>query len=313
MISIKSLRVDYEKVTAVNDLSVEIPAGQIYGLVGPNGAGKTSTLKSIAGIIEPTYGEIKLNGIALDLNPAQALKHLGFMPDFPPLYENLKVWEYLEVFAAAYFIERNQRLARAKEWVQRVNLMEKWDSYIRELSRGMRQRLVLAKTFLHGPEIVILDEPASGLDPIGRVEMRDILKEMAAKGKTIVISSHILSELSDYCDAAGIMEKGRLVVSGSIDSIRAKIGAKAELIIRLTESTGAVKEALFSALGNSPVIANTNETCQGEFHSVFSGEEKDASVLLAQLIERHLPIAQFFIKQADIQDIFLKIGAKEVS
>lgn len=313
MISIKSLRVDYEKVTAVSDLSVEIPAGQIYGLVGPNGAGKTSTLKSIAGIIEPTYGEIKLNGIALDLNPAQALKQVGFMPDFPPLYENLKVWEYLEVFAAAYLIERDQRLARAKEWVQRVNLTEKWDSYVRELSRGMRQRLVLAKTFLHDPEIVILDEPASGLDPIGRVEMRDILKEMAAKGKTIVISSHILSELSDYCDAAGIMEKGRLVVSGSIDSIRDKIGAKAELIIRLMGSTDAVKEALFSVLGNSPFITNTSETCQGEFHSVFLGEEKDASVLLAQIVERHVPISQFFIKQADIQDIFLKIGAKEVS
>ncbi len=235
------------------------------------------------------------------------------MPDYPPLYENLKVWEYLEVFAAAYLIERNQRLARAKEWVQRVNLTEKWDSYICELSRGMRQRLVLAKTFLHDPEIVILDEPASGLDPIGRVEMRDILKEMAAKGKTIVISSHILSELSDYCDAAGVMEKGRLVVSGSIDFIRAKIGAKAQLIIRLTESTVAVKEALFSALGNSSFIANTNETSPGEFHSVFSGEELDASVLLAQLIERHLPIAQFFIKRADIEDIFLKIGAKEVS
>src|SRR3989338_7359170 len=171
MISIRSLRIDYDNVNAVNDLIVEIGAGQIYGLVGPNGAGKTSTIKAIAGLIEPTYGEIKVAGIDIELEPQQALQVLGYMPDFSPVYEQLKVWEYLDVFAAAYLIGPGERLTKVKHWVERVNLQDKWDTFVRDLSRGMRQRLVLAKTLLHEPKVLILDEPASGLDPIARKEL----------------------------------------------------------------------------------------------------------------------------------------------
>lgn len=231
MIKARSLRIDYENVTAVNDIDLDIPAGQIYGLVGPNGAGKTSTLKALAGILEPTYGDIEINGFDLEIHPQKALLQMGFMPDFPPVYEQLTVGEYMQVFAAAFLIETPRRRTLAREWIERVDLQDKWDSLIKELSRGMRQRLVLAKTLLPDPPVILLDEPASGLDPIGRMEMRNIIKEMVNSNKAVVISSHILSELSDLCNAVGVMEKGRLVVSGSIESIRSRIGIKNELVI----------------------------------------------------------------------------------
>lgn len=313
MISVKSLRVDYENITAVADLSVEIPAGQIYGLVGPNGAGKTSTLKALAGILEPTYGEIKLNGFDLETNPKEAFSSLSFMPDFSPVYENLKVWEYLEVFAAAYLIPRSERINRARYWIEQVTLTEKWDTYIRDLSRGMRQRLVLAKTLLHDPKIMLLDEPASGLDPIGRIEMRDILKSQAEKGKTIIISSHILTELSDFCNAIGVMEKGKMVVSGTIDMIRATIGSKGQLIIHILNTSEQIRQLCLTLLTQSPVVSNVKAINQEAFHAVFLGDKKDAAALLESLVKQNIPVEQFFIKEANVEDIFFKIGAREVS
>ena len=316
MITVRSLRVDYENVTAVCDLNLDITAGQIYGLVGPNGAGKTSTIKALAGILEPTYGEIKIAGYDFDLNPQEALRHVGFMPDFPPVYEHLKVWEYLDVFAASYLIPPADRLKRSRHWIERVNLKEKWDAYIRDLSRGMRQRLILAKTLLHNPDVLLMDEPASGLDPLARIEMREILKEIATDGKTIIISSHILTELSDFCNATGIMEKGRMVVSGSLQDIRAHIGAKKEIFIRLLDGArveNQSKQDFLKALNEFSFVLNPGEIRPGEFSMFFSGEEKDAAGLLSELIKRNFPVLTFQLKEADVEDIFFKVGAKEVS
>lgn len=313
MININSLRIDYENVTAVNDLTVEISSGQIYGLVGPNGAGKTSTLKALAGILEPTYGEIKIAGYDLETQTEEALSQLGFMPDFSPVYENLKVWEYLEVFATAYLLPRPARLRKAREWVERVNLTDKWEAYIRDLSRGMRQRLVLAKTLLHDPAIILLDEPASGLDPIARMEMRNILKTIAAGGKTIVISSHILMELSDFCNAVGIMEKGKMVVSGSIDKIRDSIGVQGMLVIHLSETSEQARESLLHILNAKSSVRLIQEIKSGEFQAGFTGEKNEAAGLLSELVHSQVPVAQFFIKEANLEDIFFKVGAKEVS
>lgn len=313
MITTKSLRVDYEDLTAVYDLDLNIQKGQIYGLVGPNGAGKTSTIKALAGIIEPTYGEIKIAGIDLDLYPQQALQKLGYMPDFPPLYENLKVIEYLEIFAAAYHIVRSNRFELANFWLTKVDLLGKKDTFVRTLSRGMRQRLVLAKTLLHDPDVLLLDEPASGLDPIARKEMRDILKEVAKLGKTIIISSHILPELSDFCNAIGIMEKGRMVVSGSLEEIRAHIGSKGVLIISLSATKNEDKEKLETLLKNSNLVKDFKEVSQGEFQAQFLGEQNDSAKLLTQLIQAGLTISNFQLKQDSVEDIFFQIGAKEAS
>ncbi|MDP2654231.1 MAG: ABC transporter ATP-binding protein [Candidatus Omnitrophota bacterium] len=313
MLVTKSLRVDYEDVTAVQDLSFEIKAGQIYGLVGPNGAGKTSTIKALAGIIEPTYGEISIAGHDLEFDHEQALQGIGFMPDFPPVYENLKVWEYLDVFAAAYLLPRSERITRCRYWIEQVNLSSKWDAFVRDLSRGMRQRLVLAKTLLHNPKVLLLDEPASGLDPIARMEFRKLLKNISSTGMTILISSHILTELSDFCNAVGIMEKGRMVVSGSIDEIRRHIGSKGQMFIRLANAEAGAQQRVFDTLKGYAVVTEPQSGPSGEIRALFSGERKDSAHILAALVSQGVPVSDFYVKEADVEDIFFKIGAKEVS
>jgi ABC-2 type transport system ATP-binding protein len=315
MITVKSLRIDYDDLMAVCDLDLEVKPGQIFGLVGPNGAGKTSTIKALAGILEPTYGEIKIAGYDLDIDTQKALQLTGFMPDYPSLYENLKVWEYLDVFAAAYLIPRKERLGKVKFWVEKVNLSGKWDAFIRDLSRGMRQRLVLAKTLLPGPKVLLLDEPASGLDPIARREFRDLLKHVALEGEgmAILISSHILTELSDFCNAIGIMEKGRMVISGTLEDIRSSMKEQRLLIIRLTADDSMMKDSLKNSLQASRAILDIRESSPGIFQAHFTGDRPEAAVLLAGLIAKQIPVSDFYMKEADVEDIFFKIGAKEVS
>lgn len=312
MLQINSLRIDYDEVTAVKDLTVEIRQGQIYGLVGPNGAGKTSTIKAIAGVLEPTYGEIRIDGHDLDLDRPKALQKIGYMPDFPPVYENLKVWEYLDVFAAAYLIDRRERLERARYWVKQVNLENKWDAFIRDLSRGMRQRLVLAKTLLPNPRVLLLDEPASGLDPMARREFRDLLKRVAAEGMTVLISSHILTELSDFCNAIGVMEKGRMVVSGSIEEIRKALNSTGHLIIRFADENAGLEKTL-NVLSTIPDILNPQKASPTELHVPFAGTRAQAAELLNRLVSAQIPVAEFIIKEDNVEDIFFKIGAKDVT
>ena len=314
MISARSLRVDYEDVTAVRDLDLEIPAGQIYGLVGPNGAGKTSTIKALTGLIEPTYGEVMLSGIDMELDPEGAWRRLGYMPDFPPVYENLRAWEYLDVFAAAHLIPRAERRNRIAEWSKRVGIESKMSAFVRELSRGMRQRLLLAKTMLHDPKILVLDEPASGMDPVARVELRNILKEAAGSGGAVLISSHILTELSDFCNAVGIMEKGRMVASGTVDDIRNQIGSKGVLTIRLAVAEDAAARAkIEKVLQESGLVKGLREESPGTFTGQFTSEDADAAELLAKLVDARVAVADFHVEKEDIEDLFLRIGAKEVS
>src|SRR5262245_23664239 len=192
MIRVRGLRVDYEAVCAVHDVSLDVGAGEVCGLIGPNGAGKTTTMRAMLGLIEPTYGEIELAGVDMRERPRDACRAIGFMPDFPPMYDDLKCWEFLDLFAASYFVPR----ARRKDVIDRslalVGLTEKRQAMIPELSRGMRQRLMLAKTLIPDPQVLMLDEPASGLDPQGRIDLKNVMKTLAAEGKTVLISSHIL-------------------------------------------------------------------------------------------------------------------------
>lgn len=312
-ITIESLRIDYDDTTAVRDLSLTIRPGQIFGLVGPNGAGKTSTIKAIAGIIEPTYGEIRINGQDLQLNRADVLKSVGYMPDFPPVYEKLKVWEYLDVFAAAYLIAAEDRPKAVEHWLEKTNLTAKRESLIKDLSRGMRQRVVLAKTLLPRPKVLLLDEPASGLDPISRREMRDILKDAADAGAAVLISSHILTELEGFCDAVGIMEKGNLAVAGSLDEIRAKMSTSARLIIRWHGTDASVAKRLTHLLAENSCIDGSFQQNATELQLGFKGNDSDAHTVLKSLMEKNIPVTEFFIKKDDVEDIFFKIGAKEVS
>lgn len=224
-IDIRDLRVDYGNFVAVDDLSLKVPPGEVFGLVGPNGAGKTSTFRVLATLMEPTYGEVILDGVDVIEDIESARRIVGYMPDLAPVPSDLKVGEFLDYYASAYGLgslaQRRERVAECLEEVAISDLREKW---CKELSRGQTQRVVLAKTLLHRPRVLILDEPASGLDPLARRDLRNALRRLAKTGATVFISSHILSELAEMCTSICVMSRGRLLASGTVEEVRQQLG-----------------------------------------------------------------------------------------
>jgi ABC-2 type transport system ATP-binding protein len=309
MIKARALRVDYDDLTAVAEIDLDVAAGSVFGLIGPNGAGKTSTIRALAGVLEPTWGEIELMGVDARRHPEEAHRALGYMPDFAPLYDDLKVWEYLDVFALAYRLPRGARRDRIDACLALTRLVEKRDEFVRGLSRGMRQRLVLAKTLIPEPRVLLLDEPASGLDPIGRIELRNILTALAGHGAAVLVSSHILTELSEYCTAIGIMEKGRMVISGTIESVLARLGSRGTLRVRAARAHPALAEILV----HEPLLSGIEVRDHLVAYGAFAGSEEDAAKLLARLVAAGVEVADFHVEADDIEKIFLKVGAKELS
>ncbi len=307
MISVRNLRVDYDNTCAVDNLSLTIEPGEIYGLIGPNGAGKTSTMRALAGLLQPTYGQIMISGIDLLIDRERAQHRVGFMPDFPPLYEDLLVWEFLDLFAASFFIPKHQRPAAIEERLVQVELTEKRHALCKELSRGMRQRLMLAKTLLPRPDFLLLDEPASGLDPHGRAALRDILKQYAAEGHAILISSHVLAEMNEFCTAIGIMQRGKMVVSGGIEDVAGRIGRKGMLLVEVLAGAEAF-ERLLAERQLETVKRN------GSLWEVaFEGDRELAADLLSEAVGRGVRLASFARRKDTLEDLFLQVGAKEVS
>jgi len=218
-IEAENMRVDYGSTVAVKGLNLRIPYGEVYGLVGANGAGKTSTFSVWATLMKPTYGDVKVGGVDILEYPEQARKMLAYMPDLAPVPSDLKVWEFLDLFARAYGLSASESRKRWTECLKMVDLWEKRNDFCKNLSRGMKQRVNLAKAILHEPKVVILDEPASGMDPQSRAKLRIILKKMAAQGTTIIVSSHILNELSDMCSSVGILHHGVLMDDGELQQV----------------------------------------------------------------------------------------------
>lgn len=310
MISIKELRVDYDNLIAVNNVDLTVRAGEILGLVGPNGAGKTSLIKAAVGLIEPVRGRVVLGGVDMSRAPEEGWRRLGYMPDFSPVYEELTVAEYLEVFAAAFEIPSQERHARIQRWVERVHLQSKWNDRIHELSRGMRQRLVFAKTLLPEPEMLFLDEPASGMDPLGRIDLREILKEKAESGTAVLISSHILSEMDSLCTSLAVMEKGRILVSGTLEEIRSALHSQSRLHILILPPV----EPALALLETWPGVSGLQaQEVSGLYTVRFSGDEEAAAALLAALHEAGARVSDFRRERDDVESLFLQIGGKEVS
>jgi ABC-2 type transport system ATP-binding protein len=308
MIQVQDLRVDYDDVCAVRDLNLQIDTGEIYGLIGPNGAGKTSTLRALMGLVEPTYGEILLDGVDLDVHHEEAIRALGFMPDFPPIYEDLTVREFLDLFAASYLIPADRRRGTIDRYLELVDLTEKRDSLTAGLSRGMKQRLMLAKTLLPEPQIVLLDEPASGMDPHGRALLRNIMRQLGAEGKTVLISSHILAELSEFCTSVGIMERGRMVLTGRVDEVTERVLGRAEMAVEVVSGGEALEQVLAADTRAGAV------RCEGSVYTFpFEGGAEEASELLAALVAAGVRVASFTRKREGLEEVFLKVGAKEVS
>src|SRR5438132_5238650 len=234
MIEVCHLRHEYDQTVALENLHLEIPQGEVYGLIGPNGAGKTTLSRVLATLLEPTYGQVRINGINVLEEPLKVHPLIGYMSEFFSLYDNMLVWEYLDHFARCYGVERRKREKLINEVLQLVSLDVRRDAEIRTLSRGMRQRLCFAKTLVHVPKVLLLDEPASGLDPAGRLEFRELLKQLHAMGRTVLISSHILIEMADFCTSIGIMEQGRLLASGRVEDILRQLQPALRLEIEVT-------------------------------------------------------------------------------
>ncbi|QRG67115.1 ABC transporter ATP-binding protein [Brevibacillus choshinensis] len=302
MIQIQNLRKQYGKMQALKGLSLEIEKGTVFGFVGPNGAGKSTTMSILATLLEPTSGKAYVGGYEVTKHPKEVRKLIGYMPDFFGVYDNLTAEEYLDFYGANYDIPLSERKQIIPQLLELVNLSHKRDAYVDSLSRGMKQRLGLARSLVHNPEVLILDEPASGLDPRARIELREILKELRDMGKTIIISSHILPELAEMCDVIGIIEEGNLVAFGRVDEIYAKMQEKRVLRIRLT---GRIEEAM-TRLREMPVVSGV--TREGNWIVAgFAGDDAQQVQLLQDLTTAGFPVAAFNEAEGNLEEIFLEI------
>jgi len=315
MLRTVDVRVDYENVTAVRDLNLEVRGGEVLGLIGPNGAGKTSTLRVLATLLTPTYGDVYIGGIDAAEDPAAVRRIIGYAEDLPPVYDDLRVWEFLDLFAAAYGLSRGQRRQRVEESLELAELREKRDAMAGTLSRGMKQRLILAKAMLHHPAVLLLDEPATGLDPVARIKLRQTLRRLADGGCTIIVSAHILAELSDMCSSMVIMELGRVVLSGDVAAISRQMTVHRQLVIR-TYGAAASPEAILRE-HRLVVGLRAVETSDGEatntYHVDFAGDEAETVEYLAFLVGRGLPIKDFSERRLDMEEILMRVGARRVS
>ncbi|MHC5541677.1 ABC transporter ATP-binding protein, partial [Singulisphaera rosea] len=259
-------------------------------------------------LIEPTYGEIELAGVDMRENPKDACRVVGFMPDFPPMYDDLMCWEFLDLFAASYSIPRSDRRGVIDRSLALVGLSEKRNAMVVELSRGMRQRLMLAKTLIPDPQVLMLDEPASGLDPQGRIDLKNVVKSLGAMGKTVLISSHILAEMSEFCTSVAIMERGRMVVNGTIAEVQARLTQGTVLVVEILGDPG----ALWSIVEGDP-LAGAVEREGATFSIHYRGETEQASDLLSSLVRGGVRVASFSRRREGLEELFLKVGAKELS
>src|SRR3954469_7870131 len=237
MIEVVKFTKRYGEFVAVDDLNLAIGAGEIFGFIGPNGAGKSTTIRFLATLLRPTAGEGRIAGHSVVADPMAVRRVIGFMPDDFGVYDGMKVWEFLDFFAVAYEIPYAFRKKIIGEVLELLDLTHKRDDYVNGLSKGMKQRLCRAKTLVHAPPVLILDEPASGLDPRARLEMKALLNELRGMGKTILISSHILSELADFCTSIGIIERGKLLAAGSIQEIQRRLRQHRVLKVRVLDDT----------------------------------------------------------------------------
>ena len=302
MLKIKGLCKKYGSFTALDNLDLAIGRGEIFGFVGPNGAGKTTTLKILAGLLKADAGEVYIDDIRLFEDYDRLKELIGYMPDFFGVYDNLKVMEYLEFYASAYGIETKRAQELGRELLSVVHLDGKEEHYVDELSRGMKQRLCLARALIHDPQFLILDEPASGLDPRSRVEFKEILRELKAAGKTIIISSHILMELAEICTSIGVIEHGKMIMQGSIEDILSAVDASNPLIIRVYDQ---VQTAILVLKEEEQV---KSLTIQGNSLMVtFTGNRKEEAMLLRRLVDRGVLVQSFAREQSNLEALFLKI------
>lgn len=308
MLELKHLRKEFNDLVAVRDLDLTIPEGEIFGLIGPNGAGKTTTIRMACGLLTPTSGQAMVNGVDVSKEPERALECIGYLSDFFAVYDDLRVWEYLDYFAHAYKLDESEIPARVNEVLSQVSLEVKQDSLIRGLSRGMKQRLGIARAIIHRPKLLLLDEPASGLDPKARLELRNLLRKLRDEGATILISSHILTELEDFCTSIGIMEKGAMVRSGRIDEVTATENLVRDFRIAWLGAGSSIISGTLKAQRYVSQMRVNEETATFQF----AGSDQDAADLLAELIAGGVRVKAFAEVKQTVEDLYMKLSSHEV-
>ena len=303
MIKVEGLRKIYGKTEALKGVSFEIEQGSIFGFVGPNGAGKTTTLKILATLMVPTEGKAYIDGVDVTKHPKKVRSLMGYMPDFFGVYERIKVTEYLDFYASCYGISRGKRKSIIADLLELTDLKFKADAYVDSLSRGMKQRLCLARSLVHDPKVLLLDEPASGLDPRARVEMRELLRELKNMGKSIIISSHILPELAELCTEVGIIEGGELIAVGSVDDITAQLQQEKLIQVKVREKISVAR----AMIEENPWVVAVNETADGVLQVRFSGDGEEQQKLLRALVLAELPVLSFAESSNSLEDLFMQI------
>ncbi len=306
MLEIKNLTKKYGKFTALDNLNMEIKKGEIFGFVGPNGAGKTTTMRIVSGLLKADSGIVNVDGVDARTNPKGLKSKIGYMPDFFGVYDNLKALEYMEFYASIYGIAGNKAKQLCLELMDLVRLSDQADSYVDEMSRGMKQRLCLARSLVHNPELLILDEPASGLDPRARFEMKDILKELHNKGKTILISSHILPELAQMCSNIGVIEKGKMVVSGTVEEILSARGTASPIVMKFTAN----QERAVEVLKQNTLVQNITIR-DNSISILFKGNETEEAGILAAMIQSGAMVSSFKREESNLESLFMQITARE--
>ncbi len=307
MIDIRGLTKEYKNLTAVKHLTLKINKGDIFGFIGPNGAGKTTTIKMLATLLKPTQGYAEIGGYNVLTQVEDVKRTIGYMPDFFGVYDDMKVWEYLDFFAASYKIDKIRRRQIINDVLELTDLTVKRDDYVEALSRGMKQRLCLAKTLVHDPQVLLLDEPASGLDPRARIELRELLKELRRMGKTILISSHILTELSDFCNTIGIIEQGELKASGDIDDIKSRMTLKRLVAVEVKSDPDRAHDALI----NHPEVKGV--TLDGNRLEVeIDINCEDFSFIFETLIAKGCKVVGVKELELNLEDIFMQITKGQV-
>lgn len=305
MLEIKQLNKTFGKFTAVDNLDLHIEKGELFGFVGHNGAGKTTTMKIVAGLLAATSGDVYIDGVDAFANRKEIKRKIGYMPDFFGTYDNLKAIEYMEFYASMYGIVGKEARQTSLNLMELVNLSDKTESYVDSLSRGMKQRLCLARSLVHNPDLLILDEPASGLDPRARFEMKEIMKNLGSMGKTVIISSHILPELADMCTTIGIMQHGKLIMHGTVDEIQMEALHARPLNIKVLNH----REETIKILKEDPKTKRVSER-EDYIVADYTGDEMETARLLQRMMAQEILVESFYKEKGNLESLFLELTSE---
>ena len=303
MIEITDFGKSYGDFVAVERLNLTIDAGEMFGFIGPNGAGKSTTIRFLTTLLKASHGEGTVNGHSVTRDPMSVRRSVGYMPDTFGVYDGMKVWEFLDFFAVAYAIPRGRRKQVIADVLELLDLTHKRDDFVNGLSRGMKQRLCLAKTLVHDPPVLILDEPASGLDPRARLEMKALLKELRRMGKTILISSHILTELADCCTSIGIIERGQLLMHGPIEDVYRRIRGNRIIQVKFNEGM----DAGLSTIRSSPFVRDVKVDKLMVTAELETDDNGVAEVLQSLNAENTVRVRSFAEKDPTLEDVFMMV------